>query len=90
MHGGWLEGGRGVDWGLRVGHGRVGGVGMWVVFIGLLFLLTWRWDYAVFAHVGLVSWGRGEGGFVQRLWVSSQSLWCEKEGTGDYDRCFEH
>ena len=43
MHGGWLEGGGGVDWGLRVGHGRVGGVGAWMVFIGPLFLLTWRW-----------------------------------------------
>ena len=39
--------------------------------------------------MGLVGWDWGEEGFLQRLWLSSQSLQCEKEGTGDYDRCFD-
>ena len=38
--------------------------------------------------MGLVGWGGS--GFVQKLCVYLWSLCCGKEGTGDYDRCFEH
>ena len=48
--------------GLGIQRGAWGGRGDGCVgsFIGLLFLLTCRWDCA--ARVGLVDWGRGEGG----------------------------
>jgi hypothetical protein len=86
MHGGCRGGG---GWrGLGIQSGAWGGLGVWVrggfhqaiVLVDLALGLRTR--------VGLVGWGVGEGGVAQRLWVSSRSLHCGKEGTGDYDRCF--
>ena len=44
----------------------MGGSGVWVRgwFHRALVLVDLRWDCAVFANVGLESWGGGEGGFV--------------------------
>ena len=76
--------------GLGIQSGAGGGSGGWVrggfhravvlvdLALGLRSLLVWDW------WVG----GEGGGGVAQRLWVSSRSLRCGKEGTGDYDRCF--
>ena len=78
--------------GLGIQRGAWGGRGGGCVgsFIGLLFLLTWRWDCAVSARVGLVGWGGGGGGVLPKDVgvLAVAALW--EGSTGDYDRCFEH
>jgi hypothetical protein len=90
MHGGCRGGGGGVDWGFRVEHGGGRGCGCAGGFIGPLFLLTWRWDCAVFAHVGLVGCGGGGGWLPKGCGCPRGRCTVGRKALGTMTGVFEH